>query len=839
MEGSLKEPGKGGRKKAAPKKAQTMKSSKKKTERATPLLPSSWVIVIKNLSLRSVGVLGVAAVIALGVALAGYSPQDPTWNVEAADPVTNPLGPMGANIADMLMQTLGLAAWALLLPPLLWSQKVMRLKWLPQFWVNVAMLPIGVVMVALMVSVYPPTADFPVQAGYGGALGQLFYGQLVSMTADLALPAWIYLLVFLVLGLPLYAVSFGLNKAEWQTTGRVTGRVLVWTVRQPIVALVWAFGSIRRAALERADRAAEDEPTPKREARRAKTRHEPSFGPAAQEGPDSDSPPWEDEASAIPVTVAAPPVKDRAKTAKGKRERKEKQPSLPILMGYQLPTLDLLSPPPAAHDMDRESKESLQQNALVLSEVLEDFSVSGDIRDVRPGPVVTLYELEPARGTKSARVIGLADDIARSMSAVSARIAVVPGRNRIGVELPNASRETVFLRELLASRDFESSRSKLAIALGKDIGGAPVVVDLATMPHLLVAGTTGAGKSVGINTMILSMLYKHAPETLRLIMIDPKMLELSVYDDIPHLLTPVVTDAKKAVVALKWAVREMEERYKKMSLLKVRNLAAFNKKVEDAKARGEVLTHSVQTGYDKETSEPIIEEEVLEFDPLPFIVVVIDEMADLMVVAGKDVEQTVQRLAQMARAAGIHLIMATQRPSVDVITGTIKANFPTRISFQVTSKIDSRTILNEQGAEQLLGKGDMLYMAPGARLMRVHGAFVDDSEVEDVVDHLRRQGKPDYLDEVTEEPPEGFDSPFIPSPSDSGEDTGAATLYDKAVDVVLRDRKASTSYVQRRLGIGYNKAATLIEKMEANGVISAPNHKNQREILVPERDDQL
>ena len=465
--------------------------------------------------------------------------------------------------------------------------------------------------------------------------------------------------------------------------------------------------------------------------------------------------------------------------------------------------------------------------------MLEEFGVRGEIIDVRPGPVVTLYELEPAPGTKSSRVIGLSDAIARSMCAVSVRVAVVQGRNVIGIELPNQRRDMVLLREILASEEFSSSKHKLAIALGKTIGGEPVIVDLARMPHLLVAGTTGSGKSVAINTMILSLLYRLRPEECRLIMIDPKMLELSVYEGIPHLLTPVVTDPKKAVVALKWAVREMEDRYKKMSKVGVRNIDGFNARVAEAAAKGEVITRTVQTGYDKETGEAVYEQERMTLSVLPYIVVIVDEMADLMMVAGKDIEGAIQRLAQMARAAGIHLIMATQRPSVDVITGTIKANFPTRISFQVTSKIDSRTILGEQGAEQLLGQGDMLHMAGGGRISRVHGPFVSDGEVEKVVAHLKTQGHPDYLDAITEDVEgvaEGSAEGAPPPGSMDAEEAG--DLYDRAVAIVLRDRKCSTSYIQRRLSVGYNKAASLVERMEKEGLVAPANHAGKREILV-------
>ncbi len=523
------------------------------------------------------------------------------------------------------------------------------------------------------------------------------------------------------------------------------------------------------------------------------------------------------------------PAAPRPKT--GQRIEREAQASfVSDDANFVLPPLHFLAEPKNVARDATLSADALEQNARMLEGVLEDFGVKGEIIHVRPGPVVTLYELEPAPGIKSSRVIGLADDIARSMSAIAARVAVVPGRNAIGIELPNQRRETVYLRELLGSRDFEQSKARLAMALGKNIGGEPVIADIAKMPHLLVAGTTGSGKSVAINTFILSLLYRLTPEQCRLIMIDPKMLELSVYDGIPHLLSPVVTDPKKAVVALKWTVREMEERYKKMSKIGVRNIDGFNSRVEQALAKGEQISRTVQTGFDRQTGEAVYETEEFDLAPMPYIVVIIDEMADLMMVAGKDIEGAVQRLAQMARAAGIHVIMATQRPSVDVITGTIKANFPTRISFQVTSKIDSRTILGEQGAEQLLGMGDMLYMAGGGRIQRVHGPFVSDTEVEDVVAYLKTQGAPQYLDAITEDDDED---------GEGGGPAGTSNLaesddpYDQAVAIVLRDGKASTSYVQRRLGIGYNRAASLIERMEQEGIIGPANHAGKREILVP------
>jgi S-DNA-T family DNA segregation ATPase FtsK/SpoIIIE len=554
-------------------------------------------------------------------------------------------------------------------------------------------------------------------------------------------------------------------------------------------------------------------------------RVEPLFGGDPEDWEDEEE--FEDEPA--PQRKGKRVTEPSAKPRPGKRGTREAQGSLLAEEGFELPPLHLLAEPKGVDKKTAVNHSALEQNARLLEGVLDDFGVRGEIINVRPGPVVTLYELEPAPGIKSARVIGLADDIARSMSAIACRVAVIPGKNAIGIELPNARRETVYLRELLASEDFENTKSRLGLCLGKTIGGEPVIADLARMPHLLVAGTTGSGKSVSINTMILSLLYRHTPEQCRMIMIDPKMLELSTYDGIPHLLTPVVTDPKQAVIALKWTVREMEDRYRKMSKLGVRNIDGYNARLAQARSKRETLTRTIQTGFDPHTGEAVYEQEELSLEPMPYIVVIIDEMADLMMVAGKDIEGAVQRLAQMARAAGIHVVMATQRPSVDVITGTIKANFPTRVSFQVTSKIDSRTILGEQGAEQLLGQGDMLYMMGGGRITRVHGPFVSDQEVEEVVSHLKSQGTPDYLEAITvdDEGEEGGDFDALAAGGEESND-----LYDKAVAIVLRDKKASTSYIQRRLSIGYNRAASIIERMEKEGLVGPANHAGKRDILV-------
>jgi S-DNA-T family DNA segregation ATPase FtsK/SpoIIIE len=564
--------------------------------------------------------------------------------------------------------------------------------------------------------------------------------------------------------------------------------------------------------------------------------------PVAEPAPLPLAPAPAPEAPSIPVAeprkvVVQQPL--RKPVQPSKQAQAEAQPTLTFEdthPGFELPPLNLLESPDTVQRLHL-SDEALEENARMLESVLDDYGVKGEIVAVRPGPVVTMYELEPAPGLKASRVIGLADDIARSMAALSARVSTVPGRSVIGIELPNEHREKVVLREILAARDFGDSNMRLPLALGKDIGGDPIVANLAKMPHLLIAGTTGSGKSVAINTMILSLLYKLTPQECRLIMIDPKMLELSVYDGIPHLLSPVVTDPKKAVVALKWTVGEMEERYRKMSKMGVRNIEGYNGRVREALAKDELFSRTVQTGFDEETGEPIFETEETTPETLPYIVVIVDEMADLMMVAGKEIEACIQRLAQMARASGIHLIMATQRPSVDVITGTIKANFPTRISFQVTSKIDSRTILGEMGAEQLLGMGDMLYMAGGAKIIRCHGPFVSDEEVEEIVNHLKAYGEPDYITGVVEGPDGDKESDIdaVLGLNTGGNTDGEDALYDTAVQIVIKDRKCSTSYIQRKLAIGYNKAARLVEQMEDQGLVSPANHVGKREILVPEQ----
>jgi DNA segregation ATPase FtsK/SpoIIIE, S-DNA-T family len=751
------------------------------------------------------------------------------------------------------MQIFGLGVIAILLPVAVWGWRLMRARRLERLQLRLALWIIGSGAATAVASALPPTARWPLPTGLGGVVGDALLGALRAVTGLASAPSSA-VIGFVCAGVAILsltaACAFGADEAsdarpaedeveeaedeeEDEADDAPRDEEPGWGMVL-LGGIAHAFMSVK-AALQRrreARHAARDEdlaPVRARGSRARPVRREPSFEEPAEE---MEAEHEEEEVPKSRSLRVAPPAAPKPKRIVHRADEEEDEGDEEE-EEYCLPELTLLTEPKKSA-APAVSTEALENNATLLESTLEDFGVRGEILNVRPGPVVTLYELEPAPGTKSSRVISLADDIARSMSAVSARVAVVQGRNAIGIELPNQKRETVYLRELLDSEDFEGSKHKLALGLGKTIGGEPVIVDLAKMPHLLVAGTTGSGKSVAINTMILSLLYRHSPAECRLIMVDPKMLELSVYDGIPHLLTPVVTDPKKAVVALKWAVREMEERYKKMSKVGVRNIDGFNTRVAEANDKGEIITRTVQTGFDRETGEPIYEDEVMDLEPLPYIVVIVDEMADLMMVAGKDIEGAIQRLAQMARAAGIHVILATQRPSVDVITGTIKANFPTRISFQVTSKIDSRTILGEMGAEQLLGQGDMLYMAGGGRITRVHGPFVSDGEVEKVVAHLKTQGRPSYLEAVTSEEGEdgaaaGGDTPVF----DQGEfGSGSGDLYDQAVAVVLRDKKASTSYIQRRLQIGYNRAASLMERMEKEGIVGPANHAGKREILL-------
>ena len=808
-------------------------------------LPPALQRFVRRRLLETAGLGFIGLAVLASICLLTYNPLDPSAAMASGQAPTNWLGAIGANLADMSLRMIGLAVILPIISLAFWGWRFFvhtPPNWL---WLRIALTPLATILCSAAFSALPTFDGWPLTEGLGGAFGftasnNVWYlltlldptiskniGAGAAAISALALSAWSAAPPIVTLWRATRASALGLfwgvGKLTWIT--KLVVRV-VYNIKNQKGSKAWVVD----ADFDEVD------PPPEVEANEPLARVSPPtktkralsdrIGDALQVRRDKKKTeaPKSKKRTEKPKKKAPPPL--RAKSGK--------QPDLPLEDGFQLPPLDLLQE--AEERAELESDSILNEKARALESILDDFGVKGEIKSSRQGPVVTLYELEPAPGVKASRVIGLADDLARNMSAVSVRVATVPGKNVIGVELPNTFRETVYLRELLATKEYRSA-GNLPLVLGKDIAGTPVIVDLARMPHLLIAGTTGSGKSVAINAMILSLLYAMTPEECRFIMVDPKMLELSVYDGVPHLLAPVVTEPKKAVVALKWVVREMENRYRAMSTLGVRNIAGYNAKIAEARKKGEPLTRRVQTGFDPDTGRPIYEEQPLDMRTLPFIVVVVDEMADLMLVAGKDIEAAIQRLAQMARAAGIHLIMATQRPSVDVITGTIKANFPTRMSFQVTSKIDSRTILGEGGAEQLLGQGDGLYMAGGGRIKRIHGPFVEDNEVGDIVNFLKGQAPPDYLEAVTEDEGAadgipGFDPVGLGSTGD--EDNN---LYDQAVAIVASDKKASTSYLQRRLKIGYNRAASLIEQMEEQGVVSPANHVGKREILIGNHND--
>ena len=783
--------------------------------------------------------LGVIALL-IAATLLGHNPYDPSINNAAPGPVANPLGYFGASLSDFLLQTFGRAAWipVLILP--LWGLRLIVDRPLAWAWLPLVALPVAMLASCAWLATLPIPGSWPYWVGLGGSVGDLMMHRLERPVGPESYP-----LIMAISAIVALILAVGVSWREgWQMTRGVAGLALR-----------------RREAAPKARR----RPTPPRRA------------PAVDQRPDEPASatdrrrpfalprvPWlarvgnglkglfrrggKEPAPATPVFSAeetifaqrrraggAPRVSEphpeprlgpsRAAADDGPQEPGELVPET----RFQLPPLKFLAQPRSRSGAPLD-RTMLTETARALEKVLDDFGVRGEIVDIRPGPVVTLYELEPAPGTRAARVISLADDIARSLCAMSVRVATVPGRNVIGIELPNDQRETVYLRDLLASPVYEDTAARLTLALGKDIGGDPVVVDLSRMPHLLIAGTTGSGKSVAINAMILSLLYRLPPEECKLIMIDPKVIELSVYEGIPHLLSPVVTEPHKAIVALKWVVREMDERYRLMSHLGVRDLFAYNRRIGEAMTRGEQLSRRVQTGFEPGTGVPVFEQQPIEMERMPLVVVIVDEVADLMLTAGKEIESAIQRLSQKARAAGIHLIVATQRPSVDVLTGVIKANLPSRISFRVSSKIDSRTILGEPGAEQLLGQGDLLFMMPGERIVRIHGPLVTDEEVERVVGYLREQGEPDYIDSITDESALDGDGPVLGLGLETNGNEDAQ--YAQALQIIASEGKASTSFLQRKLRIGYNSAARLIERMETEGHVSRPDHVGRRQVLI-------
>ena len=744
------------------------------------------------------------AAMAIALSLLTYRVGDPSWNRVGAEPVQNALGMLGASIADGLLQTVGWMSVLLVAALFSWTWRIIQ---------NDAPLHLGWRTMALLLMLTAGSTMLALTAASSGAQWLQHSSGAIGVVIAFKLLAligfWGVMGSAAVLFVLLFPLAMALKSNEWQAISNLAKRC--WVI---LVGGVHTLIELLRRPREEVD---EDE---------EESEEDEDMLDAEEEDEDEED---GEDLSDLPPLISP---KKRVEAKKPSKAKAQSSLDLGARTGdYTMPSITMLQKPSTKGAPKQQSEAALEQNARLLESVLKDFGVIGEIIRVRPGPVVTLYEFEPAPGIKSSRVIGLADDIARSMSAISARISVIVGQNALGIELPNVYRETVYLRDLCEDESYANTQAKLPLLLGKDISGEPIIADLAKMPHVLVAGTTGSGKSVAINTMIMSLIYHLTPEQCKFIMIDPKMLELSVYDGIPHLLSPVVTEPGKAVVALKWTVKEMEQRYRLMSNLGVRNIENYNKRLDEARKNGEELTRSVQTGFDPETGKPIMEKQPMDMTPLPFIVVIVDEMADLMIVAGKDIEGSIQRLAQMARAAGIHIIMATQRPSVDVITGVIKANFPTRISFQVTSKIDSRTILGEMGAEQLLGQGDMLYMAGGGRITRVHGPFITDKEVENIVAYLRTQGEPQYDAAVTfDEEAEGENAELF----DADESDAERELYKQAVEIVVREGKASTSYVQRRLKIGYNRAARIIDKMEAEGIVGQANHVGKREVLVRE-----
>lgn len=790
------------------------------TSRSTLLPENLRDVLVRSLQATWGGSIIVMALM-VALALFSYSPQDASWNTATGNVhghVHNLAGSIGSYGADIVWQYFGFSGVLIAVVLASWGWRIAFGKGLDLFlWRTMsALIALLTFAIAFATFHFNFSASSP---ALGGAFGKVISNGLLSMLPSLV-GAYIVVVISLIIAVVTLYMACALTLDEWHTVAKTIHASVSWGVRRVWRGALVVWHVLRH---EHTGIVEDDDEAP-------------------AEIVEEDEVMEEDEEATQEKLVAPIAKRSRVKAPIVKRpaaSARQARLALRPESDTALPPLELLQWPESAKQVRTDiSEEALEKNAKLLESVLADFGVNGTITKVSPGPVVTLYELEPSPGTRAARVISLADDIARNMSVASVRVATVSGRNVIGIEMPNVRRETVYLRELLSSDAYNEVKGNLPLVLGKDIAGNPVIADMSRMPHLLIAGTTGSGKSVAINTMILSLLYALPPQKCRFIMIDPKMLELSVYEGIPHLLAPVVTEPKKAIMALRWTVREMEERYRAMSKLGVRNIEGYNMRLKEAVKNGENLMRTVQTGFDRETGKPIYEDQPLDLTELPFIVVIVDEMADLMIVAGKEIEGAIQRLAQMARAAGIHILMATQRPSVDVITGTIKANFPTRISFQVTSKIDSRTILGEQGAEQLLGQGDMLYMAGGGRITRVHGPFVRDEEVEAIVKFLKKQGEPEYLDEVTEDDGQGDLGGGSSGGFGGGNTNSGDELYDKAVDIVLRERKASTSFIQRHLSLGYNKAATLIERMEREGIISGANAVGKREVFGRKPDEE-
>ncbi len=844
-------------------RSRTIKRSRKKEKGSVSFLPDSLQAFIARRLVDSIALVLLATAAFILASLFTYNNADPSWNTATGEnvaDVSNIGAAPGAWVSDLLLQTLGYGSVMLGLAFAMWGYKVFKRQSVRPISLRFAAVLLSSVCMSVALA-QVPAGQWSVHPYLGSSAGTLILNHIVAVTQFLHLPYAHNVLATAcgVVGLGIFLYAGAFSRYEMASIWfRV--KVVAYTIAVMVLSAVSAFQAwvarynqpdyesepLQLGLLEKLRAAKEERAVAKAERKvAAAPKKIKKEKPAVEEEihepidlrsgavDDFEEPVMTQPASSIPVVK--PQMSDTKKQT-GKNDTSQQRFALSDVDGeWELPPISMIQDVPADAKCETLNESALRKNAELLQNVLADFNIKGEIVSIHPGPVVTLYELEPAPGTKSSRVISLSDDIARSMSAISVRCAVVPGRNVIGIELPNKVRQTVYMKEMLECRHYDKSSAKLPLILGKDIGGQPILADLAKMPHLLVAGTTGSGKSVAVNTMIMSLLYRLSPEQCRFIMIDPKMLELSVYDDIPHLLSPVVTEPSKAVVALKWAVHEMEDRYRNMSKLGVRNIEGYNQRIREAIKNDEQIMNKVQTGFDPDTGKPIFEDHPMELAELPYIVIIVDEFADLMLVAGKDVENAIQRLAQMARAAGLHLIMATQRPSVDVITGVVKANFPTRISFQVTSKIDSRTILGDSGAEQLLGMGDMLYMAPGGRITRVHGPFCSDEDVEKATNFLRSQAKPSYIDDVTSEETDFGGSDVMSAMFGGGDGEGSDKvddLYDQAVAVITREGKVSTSFIQRHLQIGYNRAARIVEEMERQGVISPASSTGKRQILV-------
>ena len=719
--------------------------------------------------------------------LFSYSSLDPSFNNITDQEAQNILGFTGAKIADLLIQILGSSSYVLMLFFLTWSYRLIIFKKLPYFIINLFSSIASLLIIDLIFLTYE------VQILHGFLSLEIFN----SLIEPLLIKNNLYLEITLtftlsILFLTFFLIACALDQKDWKTIFFTIWLGCKLIFKNIIILSKYIFSKKQDHNFKldkKTNSPVEEKIEPKIDFESIKNESVSKY--------------------ISPEKVSADIV--------------QKKMAFSEDINYTPPIIDILSTPPTV-STSLVSKEEMDTNAIRLQEILADFKIEGKIINVSPGPVVTMYELQPAPGTKASKIIGLSDDIARNMSAVSARVAVIPGKNVIGIEMPNKTQEAVFLSELFKKEKFISSQANLLLALGKDIAGNAYFADLATMPHLLIAGTTGSGKSVGINVMILSILFRLSPEECKFILIDPKMLELSVYEGVPHLITPVVTNPKKAITALKWVVKEMEGRYQKMSLLGVRNIESYNQRIKEAIKNNETISRKIPAGLNPDTGQPKYENINIDLHKMPFIVVVVDEMADLMMVAGKEIEHTIQRLSQMARAAGIHLIMATQRPSVDVITGTIKANFPTRISFQVSSKFDSRTILGAEGSERLLGKGDMLLMMGGGRTTRIHGPFVSDKEVEEIVASLKKQGLPEFIEDITKEEDEN-------EISLDGIDSNKDELFQQCLDIIAKEGKASTSLLQRKLQIGYNRAARIMDQLEDSGFISPANHVGKREVF--------